>query len=66
MSAQVGAQVREMPEKSKVAVQTKAAAGARMLFIDNLRVFLIILVILHHLSISYGSGLGSWYYRDSA
>ncbi len=66
MSAQVGAQVREIPEKSAVAVQTKAAAGARMLFIDNLRVFLIILVILHHLSITYGSGLGSWYYQDSS
>lgn len=66
MSAQVGAQVREMPEKSAVAVQTKAAAGARLFFIDNLRVFLIILVILHHLSITYGSGLGSWYYRDSS
>ena len=65
MTAHVGAHVREMPEKV-VAVQTKAASGARLLFIDNLRVFLIILVILHHLSITYGSGLGSWYYRDSS
>ena len=52
MTAHVGAHVREMPEKA-VAVQTKAATGARLLFIDNLRVFLIILVILHHVYFRY-------------
>jgi glucan biosynthesis protein C len=66
MTAHVGAQVREMPEKAGVAVRTRAAGGARLLFMDNLRVFLTILVVLHHLSISYGSGVGSWYYHDSA
>jgi surface polysaccharide O-acyltransferase-like enzyme len=39
------------------AAQTKAAS--RLLFIDNIRVFLTILVILHHLMIIY-AGSGSW------
>ena len=39
------------------AVQTKAAG--RLLFVDNIRVFLTILVILHHLMIIY-AGSGSW------
>lgn len=33
----------------------------RMLYIDNIRVFLTILVVLHHMAITYGSG-GGWYY----
>jgi glucan biosynthesis protein C len=66
MTAQVGAHVREIPEKAAVAIQSRATAGTRLLFIDNLRVFLTILVVLHHLSITYGSGLGSWYYHDSS
>jgi fucose 4-O-acetylase-like acetyltransferase len=36
---------------------------ARLLFIDNLRILLITLVIMLHLSITYG-GAGSWYYKD--
>src|SRR5512137_67442 len=39
------------------AAQTKAAS--RLLFIDNIRVFLTILVLLHHLMIIY-AGSGSW------
>jgi glucan biosynthesis protein C len=39
------------------AVQPKAAA--RLLFVENIRVFLTILVILHHLMIIY-AGSGSW------
>lgn len=37
---------------------------SRLLFIDNLRSLLITLVMMIHLSISYG-GAGSWYYRES-
>ncbi len=40
-----------------------AKAGARLLFVDNIRVFLTILVILHHLMITY-AGTGSWYYKE--
>lgn len=36
---------------------------ARLLFIDNLRILLITLVIMMHLSITYG-GVGSWYYTQ--
>ena len=36
---------------------------ARLLFIDNLRILLITLVIMQHLSITYG-GPGSWYYKE--
>lgn len=36
---------------------------SRIFYIDNLRIFLIALVILHHLSITYGAS-GSWYYRE--
>jgi surface polysaccharide O-acyltransferase-like enzyme len=35
----------------------------RLLFIDNLRILLIIMVVLHHLAITYGAP-GSWYYKE--
>jgi len=35
----------------------------RLFFIDNLRILLITLVMMIHLSITYG-GEGGWYYRD--
>lgn len=38
-------------------------AQARLIFIDNLRVLLTILVIMQHLAVSYG-GAGSWYYQE--
>jgi glucans biosynthesis protein C len=37
--------------------------AARIFYIDNLRIFLIGLVVLHHLSITYGAA-GGWYYRE--
>jgi hypothetical protein len=36
----------------------------RLYYIDNLRIFLISLVVLHHLNITYG-GPGDWYYNES-
>jgi len=38
-------------------------AGSRLAFIDNLRTLIIVLVILVHLSITYG-GEGGWYYKE--
>ncbi|MCP4260915.1 MAG: acyltransferase family protein [Planctomycetes bacterium] len=35
----------------------------RLYFIDNLRILLITLVIMVHLSVTYG-GEGSWYYKE--
>ena len=40
-----------------------AKAITRLYFVDNIRVFLTILVILHHLMITY-AGTGSWYYYE--
>ena len=37
---------------------------SRLAFLDPIRVGLTILVILHHLSITYGGG-GSWYYKEA-
>jgi glucan biosynthesis protein C len=45
------------------AVQARVQAAGRLLFMDNLRVFLTILVVLHHLAITYGAS-GSWFYRE--
>lgn len=36
----------------------------RLLFIENLRIPLIILVILVHLAITYGAPVGDWYYQE--
>ena len=35
----------------------------RLFFVDNLRILLIILLVLHHLAITYGHS-GMWYYLD--
>jgi glucan biosynthesis protein C len=40
------------------------ALQPRLFFVDNLRVFCIVLVLLVHLAITYGSPLGSWYYQE--
>lgn len=42
---------------------TTPVAPARLHFVDNIRVFLTVLVILHHLMITY-AGTGSWYYQE--
>ena len=39
-------------------------AKSRLLYIDNLRIFLISLVVLHHFAITYGAP-GGWYYNES-
>ena len=51
------------PATAQEAVQTRA--GTRLLFVDNIRVFLTILVILHHLMITY-AGTGSWMYTEGS
>lgn len=37
--------------------------SSRLYYIDNLRIFLISLVVLHHLAITYGAP-GGWYYNE--
>jgi glucan biosynthesis protein C len=57
--AGVGVEVEASPQTQ---TGVRAAAG-RLLFIDNIRVFLTVLVILHHLTITY-AGTGNWYYLE--
>jgi len=46
-----------------VPVSAKAETRVRLYFVDNLRILLITLVILVHLSITYGH-VGGWYYYE--
>ena len=39
--------------------------SGRSYYIDNLRIFLTSLVVLHHLAITYGAP-GLWYYKEEA
>jgi glucan biosynthesis protein C len=53
-----------LPASEVVPVAVRQKAGTRLLFVDNIRVFLTILVILHHLMITY-AGTGSWIYNEN-
>jgi len=53
----------ERTQAQPAAAGARASTGSRLLFIDNIRVFLTILVILHHLMIIY-AGTGSWLYTE--
>ena len=50
-----------------VSLQSGAAearpTSARLVFVDNIRVFLTVLVLLHHLMITY-AGTRGWYYKE--
>src|SRR5215469_11297027 len=48
---------------SAMGAQPVKQKGARLLFIDNVRVALTIQVIVFHLAITYGA-IGSWYYHE--
>lgn len=39
--------------------------SARVHYLDNLRTFAVMLVLLHHTAITYGAS-GSWYYHDAS
>jgi surface polysaccharide O-acyltransferase-like enzyme len=49
--------------KARPVAASPVAAGARLLFVDNIRVLLTVLVIVFHLMIIY-AGTGSWYYTE--
>jgi surface polysaccharide O-acyltransferase-like enzyme len=53
----------ERTKAQPVAAEARSSIGSRLLFVDSIRVFLTILVILHHLMITY-SGTGRWYYNE--
>ena len=50
-------------DSSAALVEARPLARVRFAFIDNLRILLVALVILHHLAVTYG-GEGSWYYYE--
>src|SRR5262245_9401324 len=54
----------EKTEKPITLVETKSVSLTRLVFIDNLRVVLTVLVMLHHLAITYGAP-GDWYYNEA-
>ena len=45
-------------------MSTGKLARPRILYIDNLRIFLTALVVLHHFAITYGAP-GGWFYNES-
>src|SRR5271157_4133423 len=51
-------------EAGAILKPASAAKSSRLFFVDHLRAFLIILVIMHHLAITYGAS-GSFYYHDT-
>jgi len=53
----------ENKSNSKVLERNRAKFKAHLFFVDNLRIALISLVVLHHLSITYGHS-GGWYYYE--
>ena len=48
-----------------VAGEERAAAASRLIFIDNIRWVMIVLVITMHAAVTY-SNLGRWYYNEKA
>ena len=65
MGINVGARVRNLQdvEAAATALPAQAVAAGRLLFVDNLRVFLTIMVVVFHLAITYGAE-GSWFFRE--
>lgn len=55
--------VAEPSRATFVSDEPKPRAAARLFFVDNIRVLLTILVVLHHLTVIY-AGTGGFYYRE--
>src|SRR5512137_100184 len=53
----------ERTKAQPAVAEVRASIVARLLFVDNIRVFLTILVILHHMMIIY-AGTGSFLYTE--
>jgi glucan biosynthesis protein C len=59
----VGTRVLDGSRPVAAEVSARAKATGRLVFVDNIRVLLTILVILFHLMITY-AGTGDWYYTE--
>ena len=46
------------------AARAGSKGGSRLFFVDHLRVALIVLVVVHHLAVTY-SGIPLWYYTEA-
>ncbi|WP_017543276.1 acyltransferase family protein [Nocardiopsis prasina] len=53
------------PRPSTTTTTRPPATTARLFFVDNLRVFLTVLVVLHHVAITYGN-IPLWFYTEPA
>ncbi len=58
-----GSMARPASQALPAAAAVQVKATSRLLFVDNIRVLLTILVVLFHLMITY-AGTGSWYYIE--
>ena len=45
-------------------MNSKTVKNRRKYYIDNLRIFLTCMVVIHHLAVTY-SGAGNWYYNET-
>ncbi len=53
-----------LTERKLAAIPSADVGGySRLVYIDNLRVLLISLVVLHHLAVTYAA-VGDWYYKE--
>jgi surface polysaccharide O-acyltransferase-like enzyme len=60
----MSAQPASIEKKVQVNVaEARASAGSRLFFVDNIRIFLTVLVILHHLMVIY-AGTGDFPYKE--
>jgi len=50
-------------DRRRTLTRTEPMSQVRFAFIDNVRILLVVLVILHHLAITYGAE-GPWNYRE--
>ncbi|MEJ3653594.1 acyltransferase family protein [Actinomycetes bacterium KLBMP 9759] len=54
-----------MTSEEPAAVAAPPSAAPRLLYVDNLRVALTVLVVLHHVAVTYGN-IPVWYYVETA
>jgi surface polysaccharide O-acyltransferase-like enzyme len=59
----VSSSVPRVVELEKVTAAARSHAATRIFFVDSIRIFLTILVLLHHIMIIY-AGSGSWIYNE--
>ena len=46
-------------------IPAKVGSSSRMLYIDNMRLLFTVLVILHHIALTYGAHSGWYYYENT-